>query len=100
MTDFLTAYFAWAGPNTIAALAASAITWLLVTRKGAGRESARCLQTYLVVTGAAVITVAMVSAAAALLKVAPHQDWKAMLGVVSGIVPALLLRKRSDPPAG
>jgi energy-converting hydrogenase Eha subunit A len=89
MQSFLDLYLDWSGPNVIAALAAASIVWLLTTLK-----RPRHIQHYFLAVGTGVIAVIVVSAAAAMFGISPKLP-SGMLGIIAGVVSALLLRPRT-----
>lgn len=89
MQSFLDLYLDWSGANVIAALATASVVWFLTTLK-----RPRHIQHYFIAVGSGVIAVIAVSAVAAILGIAPTLP-SGLLGVIAGVVSALLLRPRS-----
>lgn len=89
MQSFLDLYLDWSGANVIAALAAASVVWFLTTLK-----RPRHIQHYFIAVGSGVIAVIAVSAVATILGIAPTLP-SGLLGVIAGVVSALLLRPRS-----
>jgi hypothetical protein len=88
MDAFLSAFFAWAGPNVIAALVTATIAhWLFGGRPPAPPGRQRVPLVF--VAGAAVVVVLAVSVVAAMLAIDPVLPPGSM-GIVSGIVIARL----------
>jgi len=92
MDTLIATYVAWAGPNAIAALAASSLTWWLLGWRRTGSARPSNLSTLILAMGAAVVTILAISILAVLLGISPVLP-SGSVGVIAGIVAALVIRE-------